>query len=215
MILQDYLIALSHLSVYYTWRNFRDVYGNTEFSYKHLPSGVVVSGSLPDGSYDVKDISNFIHYKMDGAGHGNSDGSYDINLYVNAVYNRITVDVGSDFELTLSRGMGETLGFDVGELVLSGVTKNGSLVPRIEKVNTVLVHCNLVKNRADSDSSVVYSFVPNKSFSSLLEVKPNFGLFRRCRNASFDYIEVWLTNQDGEELDVEDDWLVEIIIKEI
>ena len=47
--------------------------------------------------------------------------------------------------------------------------KNGESVPHLEITEFVLVHSNIVNNDYQQDSRVFYSFVPNKSFSSLLE----------------------------------------------
>ena len=43
--------------------------------------------------------------------------------------------------------------------------KNGELVPILETVEVVLVHCNLVNNnyqQAQQESKVLFTFVPNK-----------------------------------------------------
>ena len=49
--------------------------------------------------------------------------------------------------------------------------KNGENVPHLEVVELVLVHCNnLVNNDYQQDSRILYTFVPNKTFGSLLEI---------------------------------------------
>ena len=40
--------------------------------------------------------------------------------------------------------------------------KNSENVPKLESVEVVLVHCNLVKNDYQHASEVLFSFVPNK-----------------------------------------------------
>ena len=47
--------------------------------------------------------------------------------------------------------------------------KNGENVPHLE-IELVLVHCNLVNNDYQQDSRILYSFVPNKAFGSLLVI---------------------------------------------
>ena len=41
----------------------------------------------------------------------------------------------------------------------------------------VLVHCNIVNNDYPQDSRVLYTFVPNKPFGSLLEISPTNHIF--------------------------------------
>ena len=71
--------------------------------------------------------------------------------------------------------------------------KNGKNVPDLETVELVLVHCNLVYNDYQQDSKILYTFVPNKPFGSLLEVSPTNHIyfkniqFRISRNQSMFY----------------------------
>ena len=46
--------------------------------------------------------------------------------------------------------------------------KNSENVPKLESVEVVLVHCNLVKNDYQHTSKVLSSFVPNKQFGQLI-----------------------------------------------
>ena len=44
--------------------------------------------------------------------------------------------------------------------------KDGEDVPKLESVETVLMHCNLVNNSYQQVSKVLLTFVPNKQFVS-------------------------------------------------
>ena len=50
--------------------------------------------------------------------------------------------------------------------------KNGENVPHLEIVELVLIYCNFVNNNYQQDSRILYTFVPNKPFGSLLEISP-------------------------------------------
>ena len=52
--------------------------------------------------------------------------------------------------------------------------KNGENVPHLEIAELVLIHCNLANNNYQQNSRILYIFVPNKPFGSLLEISPNF-----------------------------------------
>ena len=41
----------------------------------------------------------------------------------------------------------------------------------------LLVHCNLVNNDYQQDTKMLYTFVPNKPFGSLLEISPRNHIF--------------------------------------
>ena len=55
--------------------------------------------------------------------------------------------------------------------------KNGENVHHLEVVDLVLVHYNLVNNDYQQDSRILYTFVPNKTFGSLLEISPTNHIF--------------------------------------
>ena len=50
-------------------------------------------------------------------------------------------------------------------------SKNGENVSRLEIIEVVLVHCNIVNNY-QHDSRVLYTLVLNKSFGQLLNISP-------------------------------------------
>ena len=46
--------------------------------------------------------------------------------------------------------------------------ENTENVPRLEIIEVVLIHCNIVNNDYQQDSRVLYIFVSNKPFGQLL-----------------------------------------------
>ena len=73
--------------------------------------------------------------------------------------------------------------------------KNGKNV-RISITELVLVHCDIVNNDYQQDSRVLYTFVPNKSFGSLLEISPTNPIFLKTFDSEYDKIKVWFTDQN-------------------
>ena len=55
--------------------------------------------------------------------------------------------------------------------------KNDENMPHLEITEVVLVHCDIVDNDYQQDSRVLYLFVPNKPFGSLLEISPTNHVF--------------------------------------
>ena len=55
--------------------------------------------------------------------------------------------------------------------------KNSENVLHLEITEVVLVHCNIVNNDYQKDSRVLYMFVPNKPFDSLLKISPTNHIF--------------------------------------
>ena len=91
--------------------------------------------------------------------------------------------------------------------------KNVENVPHLEVVELVLVHCNLVNNDYQQDSRLLYTFVPNKTFGSLLEISPIKHIFSKSFNSEFQEIKIWFTDQTSKPLEVEDRINDNLIIK--
>ena len=91
--------------------------------------------------------------------------------------------------------------------------KNGENVPHLEIVELVLVHCNLVNNDYQQDSRTFFTFVPNKTFGSLLEISPTNQVFLKTSNSEFQEVKIWFTDQTSQPLELEDKINITLIIK--
>ena len=91
--------------------------------------------------------------------------------------------------------------------------KNGENLPHLEITEAILVHCNIVSNDYQQDSRVLYTFVPNKSFGSLLEISPTNHISLKKFNSEFQDIEVWFTDQNSQPLELEDRINLTLVIK--
>ena len=74
--------------------------------------------------------------------------------------------------------------------------KNGENVPHLEITEVVLVHCNIVNNDYQQDSRVLYTFVPNKPFGSLLKISPTSHIFLKTFNSEYNEIILCFTTMD-------------------
>ena len=62
------------------------------------------------------------------------------------------------------------------------------IVPRLETVEVVLVHHNLVNNSYQQASKVLFTFVPNKQFGQLITITPHSPTMLKTTNAEFSFI---------------------------
>ena len=133
-------VALSNLSIYYTWKNMKSSYNNNNFKISAPTWNEKIE--LPDGSYSVADIQDYFEYILKKH-NGNVDNP-PIRTYVNRIENRITFKIKSGYYLELLTPEAMKL-FGSAE---SKITKdeNGENVPHLQVVELVLVHCNLVNN---------------------------------------------------------------------
>ena len=123
-----------------------------------------------------------------------------MQVYVNKTENTVTFEIKNGYSLELLTP--ETM-------ILPGSTKNkitkdknGKSVPHLEITEVVSVHCNIVNNDYQQDSRVLYRFVPNKPFGSLLEIS-SANIFLKTFDSEYDKIKVWFSGQNSQPLEID------------
>ena len=165
------VIALSNLSIYYTWKNIKSSYNNTKF--KISAPTWNDEFELLGGSYFVSDIQDYFEYIIKK--HGEDIDKPPVQIYVNKIENRVTFKIKNGFILELLTPETMTLLGNTKNKITKD--KNSKNIPHLEVTEVVLVHCNIVNNDYQQDSRVLYTFVPNKPFGSLLEISPTNHIF--------------------------------------
>ena len=96
-------VALSNLSIYYTWKNVKSSYNNNKF----IISAPTWSEEfeLPDGSYSVSDIEyillNNIYIEYILKKHSEIVDNPSIRMYINRIENRIIFKIKNGYYLEL------------------------------------------------------------------------------------------------------------------
>ena len=200
-------VALSNLSIYYTWKNIKSSYNNNKF--KISAPMWSEEFELPDGSYSVSDIQDYFEYILKK--HSESVDNPSIRMYINRIENRITFKIKNGYYLELLTP--KTMKLLGSTEIKITKNKNGEKVPHLEIVELVLGHCNLVNNDYQQDSRIFYTFVPNKTFGSLLEIPPTNQVFLKTFNSEFQDVKIWFTDQTSKPLELEDKINITLIIK--
>ena len=200
-------VALSNLSIYYTWKNVKSSYNNNKF--KISAPTWSEEFELPDGSYSVSYIQDYFKYILKK--HSENVDNPSIRIYINKIENSITFKIKNGYclELLTPKTM-KLLGSAEKKI---NKDKNGENVPHLRIFEVVLVHCNLVNNDYQQNSRISNTFVPNKPFGSLLEISPPNHVFLKTFNSEFQEIKIWFTDQTSKPLEVEDKINVNLIIK--
>ena len=133
-----------------------------------------------------------------------------ITIYSNKIKNRIVFKIKNGYELELL--IPETMKLLGSTKKVFDKDKNGEYVTKLESVEVVLVHCNLVKNDYQHASKVLFSFAPNKTFGQLLNISPHVFTMMNTINTEFSSVEVWFTDQSSKPLEIEDNINLTLII---
>ena len=186
-------MALANLSIYYTWKNVKSTYNNNKL--KILAPTWNETFRLPDGSYSMSEIQDYIEYIIKK--HETIGETVPILIYANTINNRIVFKIksGYKFEL-LSKETMKLLG-STKNIIDSD--KNSENVPRLKNVEVALVHCSLINNSY-------------KQYGQLISISPHSLVFLKTMNTEFSEIEVWFTDQNNNALEIEDNVNISLII---
>ena len=133
-------MALTNLSIYYTWKNIKSLYSNNKLK-NYVPIWNDAF-DLPDGSYSIFDIQDCFEYSFKK--HETIADNPPVQIYVNKIKNRIAFKIKTGYKLELlTKETMQLLGRSKKDI---DQNKDGGLVPRLENVEVVLVHCNLINN---------------------------------------------------------------------
>ena len=130
-------------------------------------------------------------------------------IYLNKIKNRIVFKIKTLYKIKFSPETTKLLGStkkDIDE------DKDREDVPKLESVEVVLIHCNLVNNNYQQTSKLLFTFVPNKQLGQLINIAPHSLIILGTRNTEFSFIEVWFTYQNSEPLEIEDNVNFTLII---
>ena len=209
------VIALSNYSIYYTWSNIKNSCNNNKF--KISAPTWIEEFTLTDGSFSVSDIQDYFEYILKKHGKeidndkDNDKNKPSVKIYNNKIENRITFKIKKGYSLEpLTKETMKLLGSTENKITKD---KNGKNVPHLEITEVVLVHCNMVNNDYQQDLRVLYTFVLNKSFGTLLDISPSNHIFLKTFNSVYDEIIVWFTDQNSKPLEIEDRINLKIVIK--
>ena len=199
-------VALVNLSIYYTWKNVKSIYNNSKFKISAPTWNETFD--LPDGSYNISEIQDYIEYIIKK--HETIGKNAPILIYTNTINNRIVFKIKSGYKLELLSK--ETMKLLGSTKDIIDADKNGENVPRLENVEVVLVHCNLVNNSYQQTSGVLFTFVPAKQYGQIISISPHSLVFLKTINTDFSEIEIWCMDQNNNALELEDNVNISLII---
>ena len=196
-------MALANLSIYYT---VKSIYKNNKFKISAPTWNKTFD--LPDGLYNIPAIQSYFEYVIKK--HETITNIAPILIYANKITNRVVFKIKTGYKLKLlSKEAMQLLGNTSNTI---DADKDSENVPRLENVEVVLVHCNLVNNSYQKASRVLFTFVPNKQYGQLISISPHTLIFLKTMNTEFSEIEIWLTDQNNNTLEIEDNVNITLII---
>ena len=131
---KDKDVALSNLSIYYTWKNIKKSYDDNR---RKISASTWSEGlELPHGSYSVSDIQ--VNFEYIFKKHGTVTDNPSIEIYINKIENRITIKIKSGYYLEfLTPETMKLLGSTKSKITKD---ENGENLYHLETTEVVLIH---------------------------------------------------------------------------
>ena len=134
-----------------------------------------------------------------------------LQICTNKIKNRIVFKINTGYKLELlSSETMKSLGSTEKDV---NQDKDGENVPKLESAEVVLVHCNLVNNNYQQAPKVLFTFVPNKKFSQLINIAPYSLKMVNTTNTGFSFVEAWFPDQNSKQFQIEDNVNMTLIIR--
>ena len=142
--------VLSNFSIYYAWKKIKMSYKYNIFKISALTWNEEFE--LPDGSYSLSDIQDYLGYILKK--HGEETDNLSIKIYVNKIDSRIMfkIKIGYYFEFLTP----ETMKSIESTKIKITKDKNGENMLHLEITDAVLLDCNTVNNSYQKDSKIFH-----------------------------------------------------------
>ena len=197
-----------HLNIYYKQKNIKSEYNSN--TVKIFAPTWSDTFDLKDGSYSVADIQDYFEFIIKK--HETLTENPPVQIYPNKIKDMLVFKIKTGYKLLLLTPEPETMRLLRSTKKDIDKNKDTENVPKLESVEVVLVHCNLVKNDYQHTSNVLFSFVPNEPFGQLINISPHSLTIMNTVNTEFSFAEVWFTDQVSKAPGSEDNVNLTLII---
>ena len=203
----DYEVGLIKLEMTYSVFNVTD----TSFTMLYLtPSLVLEIVAYSPGIYTIEALNERLHDVMrlngDLTYDSNGDEVFYISFEPNYVTGRVDLSIYDGWSIDFDT-MSPLLGFNTGYLTGSVSSDYETITsPSLADINNGLTALQVRSNLASNSfvngeiTSVLYNFVPTSRPYMKFVVEPNQPSFTQVTSSNIDLIELFLTNQDGNQV---------------
>jgi hypothetical protein len=128
----------------------------------------------------------------------------------NSTYNNLTpqVKILDDFNKIIGFPKDIYLPNNPQNSVFSTISKDYNLVPNLSPSNVYQMRCNLVNNNINIPSDILYSFSPNTTYGSLININPHELLYVDINNGLYNELSIEFFDERNQKLVILDENLV-------
>ena len=214
-------LAVSTISMTYSWYNIRQSYGNNQIKYSHDNGTSWETITFVDGMYSYDDIDQYIKKYLKSKKHvvddtDEDDIKYGINLYFVLSTYRVLIELADNYKVDLTNlDFRKLIGFD---LKLVEQTEYGTNLPNITRgVDEVHINCDKVTDSiTDGESSSTIAVIPVENLVRSLPFtyKPRFLAYSPVSDHIISSMRFYVTDSSGSPIDLNGiDWYIELFLR--
>ena len=191
-------IALIGCNMWYTWHNVSDKYNTNKLKYFNGKEWQIII--FPEGNYDFDDIQDYIndYFQTDDP---------PISIHANTVTLRTIVLLKPGFQIDLFQNSSGELykifGFEP-QIINQSKAESKFKADITRGVDRILIHCSIVGGTYENtfESDVIYSFVPNVTPGSILDIQPFHPIYLPLKEVTIRKIRMRITDQNDRPIDL-------------
>ena len=213
-----YKAAVKRINMSYSWHNIAESYRNNTLKWRKSRSSGWNTIRIPDSMYTYDYLNAVIQGSIGKVDQTQEKSPYAFDIYMDYALFRVIINLADGYELDLSDGeFSDIIGFD--KKVYSGATSySGARVPNLTRgVDPVFIHSDIVTRSVnDISSTVIFDFPTSHLVVSYpFKREPLHLEWHDVNRSYFDRIRVWVTDERGYSLFLNDiDIVVNIIIEQ-
>ena len=194
-------ISLTSIIFYNYFENITD-----EFIMSVNYKNKLIIMTFQNGSYNISDINQIIDDTIQEK--FNITGkpitiSVDVNRYA------ILIIIKKDWELKLDKNLMNLFGFST--YVFNEGYHRSYLIPNFDKIKFLKIYCNLIDNKED-DEFLTNVFIKGDISEQVTYENDNVYKSKNILNTSFDFIEIWIKDQNNRPVNMKDLFQISVYI---
>ena len=225
-------IAVSSISLFYSWYNISSALNNNKLSYTWTSGTTQTTHDvvIPDGIYEISSINAYLQFVMIANGHYLQNASGANTYYIQIVLNPTrygvqinTFDVPTTLPvgfsnptslvlptnsfapvLTIPSQIHSILGFTAGFQTTTANSYLSSSAPQVNPNSNVLVSIDLINNPYSSPSSVAFSFPVSVAIGEQIFTQPTQLSFNRITPGSYNQLRLTFLNTQFQPIAIRD-----------
>lgn len=195
---KQYEMALVNLETYYSFPNIDAT--NNNFRYSPDNGATWVDIDIPEGSYEITDINDYVKRIMKDNGHCDSvNDTYYISIGPNNNTLKSVVDIAANYKVdfTTANSIRTVLGFN-SQVYPEGYNESESIV-NILSISSLRITSDIVASSCTNGGTenVVYSFFPNVGPGYKIIQEPLDLIYLPVTLSTISQMETKLVDQNG------------------